>query len=198
MTKKGTGRCHDCNAPLVSGASRCRCTGCAEKHNRSRREKRASQRRRIQQCQQSASASDRTPLAEQQSVLNITNQDIERRLKKNVQHRLREALRDQIKSHETPEQLLGIRLERYREFISAQLEPGMSWNNLGTWCIDHVKPLKSFNLCDPLDRMHAFHYTNTQPVWADVNLKKSCKDSSTGGTSAVPALALLQTIYKDD
>jgi hypothetical protein len=49
----------------------------------------------------------------------------------------------------------------------------MSWQNYGEWHIDHVRPLASFDLSDPAQQRAAFHFSNTQPLWAKENLAKS-------------------------
>ena len=55
----------------------------------------------------------------------------------------------------------------------------MSWNNHGfgndKWHIDHIDPLDSFDLTDPMQLKEACHYTNLQPLWQPDNLHKSNK-----------------------
>jgi predicted transcriptional regulator len=69
--------------------------------------------------------------------------------------------------------LIGCTQEQFRLHLEQQFKPGMSHENHGSWHIDHVRPLASFNLNDPLEVRAACHYTNFQPLWATDNLKKS-------------------------
>jgi hypothetical protein len=53
----------------------------------------------------------------------------------------------------------------------------MCWENYGRhgWHIDHIKPVSSFDLLSRQGQKAAFHYMNTQPLWAIDNLKKGTK-----------------------
>jgi hypothetical protein len=53
----------------------------------------------------------------------------------------------------------------------------MSWDNYGRkgWHIDHIIPCDLFDLTDYKQQKQCFHYTNTQPLWWDDNLKKHTK-----------------------
>lgn len=102
---------------------------------------------------------------------------------KNVNTRVSHALKSQLHRHETTEQLLGCSLLEYKIFLEKQFQPGMTWSNWGRWSVDHIVPVSSVNLCDPLARSKVFHYKNTRPVWTDENLKKSCKTLSDNATS---------------
>lgn len=56
----------------------------------------------------------------------------------------------------------------------------MTWENYGgVWHIDHVRPLRSFDLSQPEQQKQAFHYTNLQPLFATENLRKGAKVNMT-------------------
>lgn len=59
--------------------------------------------------------------------------------------------------------------------LEGQFQPGMSWENRGEWHIDHIRPLASFDLSDPEQRLEACHYTNLQPLWAADNIAKGAR-----------------------
>ena len=48
----------------------------------------------------------------------------------------------------------------------------ISWENLGEWHIDHIRPCSSFNLHLEEERYKCFHYTNLQPMWGPDNMSK--------------------------
>jgi hypothetical protein len=59
----------------------------------------------------------------------------------------------------------------------------MSWENHGNqienkaktgWHIDHIKPCAEFDLTKE-EEQECFHYSNTQPLWAEDNLSKGDK-----------------------
>lgn len=71
---------------------------------------------------------------------------------------------------------LGCTSDFFRKYIEEKFHSGMSWSNYGSlWHIDHKKPISLFDLSNELERAHAFHYSNTQPMLAHENLKKSNK-----------------------
>jgi len=69
--------------------------------------------------------------------------------------------------------LLGATLEEAKAHIEAQFQPGMSWENRGSWHIDHIIPLASAKTEDELIAL--CHYTNLQPLWAKDNISKGAK-----------------------
>lgn len=97
--------------------------------------------------------------------------------------RIKEALKHQsaVKSNHSID-LLGCTWEEHKEFLESKFEEGMTWENIGVykadmepktvWQIDHITPISSFDLTNPDEQNRAFHYTNTQPMWAEENLSK--------------------------
>ena len=93
-----------------------------------------------------------------------------------LRSRLRSALQYQgaLKSQSTLE-LLGIDRDGLRSWLEAQFKPGMTWDNMGEWHVDHLRPCASFDLNDPEQQKQCFHYRNLQPLWAYDNLSKGAK-----------------------
>lgn len=71
--------------------------------------------------------------------------------------------------------LLDCTIEEAICYLEVRFQPGMTWDNQGKWHIDHIKPLASFNLEDPLQLAVACHYTNLQPLWAIDNIRKGAR-----------------------
>lgn len=107
------------------------------------------------------------------------------RIAKNCRSRIRDAVTEQgVHKASKSKILLGCEFDFFRGYIEAQFERGMSWQNWGVfWQIDHKIPIASFNLLDPEQQFKAFHYSNCQPLWKDINLTKSDKmpDQETRG-----------------
>ncbi len=55
------------------------------------------------------------------------------------------------------------------------LWPGMSWDNMNEWHVDHRQPCKSFDLRDEAQQRRCFHFSNLQPLWACDNLAKGAR-----------------------
>jgi len=70
---------------------------------------------------------------------------------------------------------LGVTIYEFRKYMEAQFQPGMTWENLGKWHIDHIRPCASFDLSNEAEREMCFHFTNMQPMWAYENQRKSSK-----------------------
>lgn len=72
-------------------------------------------------------------------------------------------------------ELLGCTPAEYRLYLENQFLPGMSWENRSEWHIDHVIPLSAFDLNVHSELLEACNYLNTQPLWAQDNLRKHSK-----------------------
>lgn len=60
-----------------------------------------------------------------------------------------------------------------REWISRQFVDGMTWENYGShWVIDHVVPLRMFDLSKEKEIRLAWHYQNLMPLFKHDNLNK--------------------------
>lgn len=70
---------------------------------------------------------------------------------------------------------LGCDIDFYKSYLEGLFQEGMSWENYGEWHIDHIKPIISFDLSKEENIFDAFHYSNTQPLWAEANLSKGGK-----------------------
>lgn len=74
-------------------------------------------------------------------------------------------------------QILGYSKAELMAHLERQFLPGMCWENIGRWHIDHVVPLSSFNISaadDPSLRV-AWGLPNLRPLWAADNLRKHAK-----------------------
>lgn len=74
---------------------------------------------------------------------------------------------------------LGCSAEYFIEYFKKKMdlfnqfsEIEMTWNNIH---IDHIKPVSLFNLDDEDEFLSCCHYTNLQPLLAEINLNKSDK-----------------------
>jgi hypothetical protein len=98
-----------------------------------------------------------------------------------VAHRMRQRVRDALawskgaRSWGAIWEIIGCTREQLLDHISGQFQTGMTWENMGDWHIDHIRPCASFDLTDPKQQRQCFHFSNLQPLWAADNLAKSDK-----------------------
>jgi hypothetical protein len=89
-----------------------------------------------------------------------------------LRRRLLLALAGKNKSGATEELVGGV--ENAKRHLESKFRDGMTWANRGElWQIDHVRPVSSFDLNDPVEQRQCFHYSNLQPLLILENLKKS-------------------------
>lgn len=100
-------------------------------------------------------------------------------LKYKISARVKGRMYDVLKGTPSPKtiELLGCSVDYYKHYIESKFQEGMTWENhsLHGWHIDHIIPLASFDLTNEEELKKAFHYTNTQPLWASENRKKHAK-----------------------
>lgn len=100
--------------------------------------------------------------------------DLNYRISENLRGRLYKAVKEQFKA-KSISNLIGCNINFYKDYLESKFLEEMSWDNYGQWHIDHIIPIKSFNMQDIKEQKQCFHYTNTQPLWAIDNFKKSAK-----------------------
>ena len=72
------------------------------------------------------------------------------------------------------QKLLGCTANEWKIYLENQFLPEMTWENQSKiWEIDHIKPLFSFDLTNPIQQMCAFHYTNTRPLFINTKIAES-------------------------
>ena len=98
-------------------------------------------------------------------------ENLQRRISKNLRHRLRKAMLGETKGVSAVRDL-GMSIPEFRCYIESMFVAGMTWENYGAWHLDHNKPLAAFDLSDPEQARAACHYSNIQPLWALDNHKK--------------------------
>jgi len=81
----------------------------------------------------------------------------------------------QVTSRATVNTSFGCSVDDLCKHLESRFTYGMSWDNFSEWHIDHIKPISSFDLLDPIEAAKANHFSNLQPLWALDNLKKSNK-----------------------
>lgn len=95
------------------------------------------------------------------------------RLKNDLRVRLNRALKGSKKTGSAVRDL-GCTIEELKKHLESKWQEGMTWDNhsIDGWHIDHIRPLASFDLTDPVQLKQACSYTNLQPLWAEDNCSK--------------------------
>ncbi len=70
---------------------------------------------------------------------------------------------------------IGCSMPELRKHFESKFTTEMSWDNYGSWHIDHIKACSNFDLTNVDGQKACFHYSNLQPLWATDNLIKSNK-----------------------
>ena len=78
-----------------------------------------------------------------------------------------------MKKKLTCESIVGCSYSDLKIYLESKFQPNMSWDNQGSWHIDHIIPLSSAQNEEEVYKL--CHYTNLQPLWAKDNLKKGNK-----------------------
>ena len=68
---------------------------------------------------------------------------------------------------------LGIEVGGLREWLEEMFIDGMTWENYGkVWVVDHIVPLRMFDVFDEEELKICWHYKNLMPLLKEDNLKK--------------------------
>lgn len=78
-----------------------------------------------------------------------------------------------FKKKYSSEDILGCKMDFFQNYIEKQFTEGMTFENYGSWHLDHIKPLALAKTEEDVIILN--HYTNFQPLWAIDNLKKGSK-----------------------
>ena len=95
-------------------------------------------------------------------------------------------MRRAIKNKKT-EEILGCSFVEFRHYFESLFQEGMTWKKFlnGEIHIDHIIPLKYFDLSDAIQIDCANHYLNLQPLYKKQNSLKG---------SRLPALNIIHHI----
>jgi hypothetical protein len=72
------------------------------------------------------------------------------------------------------EDLVGFTLSELKTHLEKHFLPGMTWENYGSWHIDHQIPIAAFNFSSPehFDFKKCWSLKNLRPLWAKDNIIK--------------------------
>jgi len=75
------------------------------------------------------------------------------------------------------ETLVGYNIDTLKQNLESKFLPGMSWDNIGQWHIDHKVPKTFFEYNSEQDQefQYCWSLDNLQPLWAKDNLIKKAK-----------------------
>lgn len=80
--------------------------------------------------------------------------------------------------------ILGCSWQEFRDRITTQFLPGMSWDNRAEWHLDHIVPLALAKTEQDVRDLN--HYSNLRPLWGKDNLRK--QDTPPSREEAPPQL----------
>lgn len=102
-------------------------------------------------------------------------QDVSKKTMDNLKKRYQISFRRWImgESGGTVAPYIGADIGFVREWIASKFLAGMNWNNYGTsWVIDHIVPVRLFDLTNTEDLKLVWHYKNVMPLYKEDNLYK--------------------------
>ena len=107
------------------------------------------------------------------------NNPIKQKLKNRMSRRMRHALSNKSlsKGWQHIFDIIGYSVNDLKNHLERRFVDGMTWDNIGKWHIDHIKPESLFNYSSFNDEVfkECWSLNNLQPLWAKDNIKKSNK-----------------------
>jgi hypothetical protein len=92
------------------------------------------------------------------------------KLYENLRKRIWKSLKNKSNSSK---ELLGCEIDYYFKWINHTMKDEMSWDNYGKlWNIDHLIPIKTFDISNPEEALKAFNWKNTWAMKSDENFSK--------------------------
>lgn len=103
-----------------------------------------------------------------------TRSTVKGRLSSRISKLMNDYLRRGVKGRRHWESLLDYSVEELVRHLETRFLPGMSWDNMGKWHIDHILPQSHFYYEAPEDKdfKACWALNNLQPLWAKDNLRK--------------------------
>jgi hypothetical protein len=94
-------------------------------------------------------------------------------LSKSIAHGMRMAIKSG-KAGRQWETAVGYTLRDLMQHIERQFLPGMSWENHGSWHIDHIRPVSAFEFSsvEETSFRECWALSNLRPLWAEENVSK--------------------------
>lgn len=83
----------------------------------------------------------------------------------------------ELKGGQSWKKLTGFEIIDLMGHLERQFLPGMSWQNLGKWHIDHIVPVADFNITgiDCPEFKACWSLSNLRPIWATENVRKQAQ-----------------------
>jgi hypothetical protein len=102
--------------------------------------------------------------------------NINRRIRDSLNHRISGALfsKNTRKNNKTF-YYLGCDIFFFKKWLIYLFQDKMTFENYGTWHLDHVKPCASYDLSNEKEILECFNWKNIQPLWGSDNLEKNNK-----------------------
>lgn len=142
---------------------------CRDWHARNR-ERRKEQRRMRRVADDTVRAKDRNREARYRRF------NLQWRIKKALRGRLTRAIKKGYPSGSFVRDL-GCSIDELIRYLAVQFTSEMSWDNwTRVWQVDHIKPLRMFDLANRQQFLTACHYTNLQPLLIDKHRKKTASE----------------------